>query len=365
MRAIIHVLVSPGIARLFLAQFLISGQIFLAFSTLSLYTEQLGGNAWITGVHTAIFTGLAVLLRFFLGPLADAYDRKLPLLLGAFVFATSCGFLLVADNLFLLGLIRAYQGIGLAAYPSASTALLLDLSPPESRGVALSLYRGMSALALLVFSVGGEQLLDRWGYSGLFLVGGALATLAFFLVLSLREAASGRDRKWISPVAAAGLSGGSQQPAFSLSRVLRNFAEVGRRPAVVAIVAAASLTVVTYLGATSFLPLWSQQQNGGDIKPFFLALGTGAFLAGFAGGAADRYGPRSALLAALAASAAGAAFLCWRPSGPVLLLSGALVGIGYTTSMAAGSTWIDRIVPRHVRATAMAFTETGLDTMLS
>lgn len=350
MHAIRSVLARPGLLRLFLAQFLIYGQLYISFAILPLYTIHLGGDALTAGVHTALFTGAGLVLRFYFGPLADSHGRRLPLLLGAFAFATVNGLFYLSDTLFLLGAARVYQAVGLAAYLSASTALVLDLAPRQTPGTALGLNRSVIALALLIFPAAAERLVQHFGFPALFLASGLVGGLGLVLLWTLHEPGERPGRPRVTRAITVARGG--------FVHVLRTWPV----PLVLVAMGGTALTVTTIM---AFLPLHLQAMDTGGFAPFFVAMGVSAFLAGLAGPVLDRYGARLGLIVALVASGLAAALLVRGLTLPLLLPAGVLLGLGYTLGLSAATAWMALTVPAALQATAMAVSENAFDIFIA
>lgn len=337
------VLTALYMPRLLTAQYLMYGQMMLAFSILPLYAAHLGGDAWIVGLHTALFTGVGAVLRFWLGPLADTRGRRLPLLLGAFVFASTNLLLLVTETPHALTWVRAYQGIALAAYLSASVALVMDLAPKASRGMAVGLNRVAVAVSVLTFPPGAEQIVARWGFDTLFWV----AAVAGFIGLAL--------------VASIPMDRPGQLPVGTASPMVTGLLAVLRQPVVPLTLVALGASALAQAGTSAFVPLELQRVGGSNYGFFFIAYGLASFMAGFMGGLVDSIGSRPILLIGLSLLATAGLSLYLSVAPVALVLAGGLVGFALTLTISAAYSRVTGAVPEHLRGTALALCENGLD----
>ncbi|MFO7173364.1 MAG: MFS transporter [Bacillota bacterium] len=375
---------SPGAGRrdlllLLPAQFLVYSNLFLALTIMPLYTAYVGGDAFTAGLHTAIFTGCGVALRFYFGPLADRKGRKLPLLIGSLAFATAPLLFLFTTTPGSLALARAYQSLGLAAYLAASTSLVADLAPPQWRGTALTVNRIVITLAFTAAPPLGEAVVRTWGFPPFF-YGCALAGLLGVALVALvreprplegelrpvsagtgdPEGSAGRTRaSGGRPEEPAGGPGGA--PGDPGAGPANPYALLLRDRRVMAALGAAGAAALAEGGATGFLPLYMEAIGTGGSGPFFLGLGMGGLLAAGAGVLADRRGPMAVMVPATALAGLGAAALVMDPAVPVLLGGGLLLGIGYTAGLAAAGALLVEVAPARYRTTALALSETAID----
>lgn len=337
------------------AQFLVYGNLFLALTIMPLYTAHLGGTAFTAGLHTAIFTGVGVILRFYFGPLADRRGRKVPLLIGSVAFATAPLLFLATLTPGSLALARAYQAIGLAAYLAASTSLLADLAPVEWRGTALTANRVIITLAFTVAPPLGEAVVRTAGFPPFF-IGSAVAGLAAVgLIALVREPA---------PAAVPGApppAPSRRRPDPPDSREPNPYGLLLRDVRVLAALGASAAAALAQGGITSFLPLYMESSGAGGSGPLFLALGVGGLLAGGAGYVADRRGRFAVLIPATVLSGLAGATLFLQPNLAVLLVAGLLLGLGYTAGLAAAGTLLVDAAPARFRTTALALSETSID----
>jgi DHA1 family bicyclomycin/chloramphenicol resistance-like MFS transporter len=141
---------------------------------------------------TGTLVGLA-LGQLFIGPLSDAFGRRLPLLIGIGVHVLASVFCVVAPNLAVLGALRLLQGLGAAAASVVAMAVVRDLF--EGMAAARILSRLMLVIGvspILAPTLGGAML--TWtSWRGVFvaltLIGALIMTgTALFLPETLPRA---------------------------------------------------------------------------------------------------------------------------------------------------------------------------------
>jgi DHA1 family bicyclomycin/chloramphenicol resistance-like MFS transporter len=118
---------------------------------------------------TGTLAGLAV-GQLLIGPLSDAFGRRLPLLIGIGVHVLASVFCVVAPNLAVLGTLRVLQGLGAAAASVVALAIVRDLF--EGLAAARILSRLMLVIGvspILAPTIGGAVL--TWtSWRGVFVV---------------------------------------------------------------------------------------------------------------------------------------------------------------------------------------------------
>ncbi len=148
--------------------------------TLPLYVQHIGGNKQEIGLVIGAFALGLLPSRIWLGPMADRRGRKMVLLLGTGVSAIAPFGYLIVHSIPLLMVLRAFHGISIAAYTTAYSALVADLSPPRQRGELIGYMSLVQPIGVAVGPALGGFLLEKAGYSPLFLMA---AALGFFSTL--------------------------------------------------------------------------------------------------------------------------------------------------------------------------------------
>jgi len=155
--------------------------------TLPLYVQSVGGTKQQIGFVMGAFAIGLLLSRPQLGKIADSRGRKQVLLLGASVAAIAPLGYLLAQSIPLLLLIRAFHGISIAAFTTAYSALVTDLSPPGKRGELIGYMSLVSPIGLALGpAIGG--FVQAWvGYTPLFAMSAAFAATAVFFTCKIAE----------------------------------------------------------------------------------------------------------------------------------------------------------------------------------
>lgn len=147
----------------------------------------MGGTKQQIGFVMGAFAIGLLLSRPQLGKIADSRGRKQVLLLGASVAAIAPLGYLLAQSIPLLLLIRVFHGLSIAAFTTAYSALVTDLSPPGKRGELIGYMSLVNPIGQAVGpAIGG--FVQAWvGYTPLFAMSAAFAAMAVFFTAKVAE----------------------------------------------------------------------------------------------------------------------------------------------------------------------------------
>lgn len=155
---------------------LIGSAISMLMSTISLYAKHLGAVNAVSGLVVGVYAYTSLLCRPLVGSLLDRHGRK-PVLVGG-VIILSAIFLMYNFSytvIFLLWL-RVIQGIGFSAYNTAVNTAAADIVPRSRLSEGIGYFSITLTLPTAFGPSLGLYIIDRSGYSLLFLI-------AFLLVL--------------------------------------------------------------------------------------------------------------------------------------------------------------------------------------
>ena len=176
-----------SLLTLFTAGLLFWSSMASLLPTLPLYVQSVGGTKQQIGFVMGAFAIGLLLSRAQLGKLADSRGRKQVLLLGASVAAIAPLGYLLAQSIPLLLLIRAFHGISIAAFTTAYSALVTDLSPPGKRGELIG-YMSLVSPIGLAFGPAIGGFVQAWvGYTPLFAMSATFAATAVFFTSKIAE----------------------------------------------------------------------------------------------------------------------------------------------------------------------------------
>jgi MFS family permease len=121
----------------------------MAGAILPVYVVSRGGTEFRAGLVTGMLAFTALLLRPFVGWLADAWRRRPMVLVGTGCYTITNLMYTLFGSLPLLLMSRVIHGFGLSNYSTGSSAFLADIAPPSRRAEAMGYYSVAMDIGLL------------------------------------------------------------------------------------------------------------------------------------------------------------------------------------------------------------------------
>ncbi|HSO76547.1 MAG TPA: MFS transporter [Blastocatellia bacterium] len=240
----------------------------------------------VGGLMIPAYALAAATAALLVGPLSDKFGRRNFLLLASVLFSVSLLSVFLIRDARVLAASRVLTGLASGTFSTCSIAYVANFFPYNRRGTAMSVVQA-GYFAALVVGVPVASVLAQWlGWRTSFAFFGALALVAFALVLFLLP----EDRHLIEE----GLS----------TRVARRFDNIRvvfeTRERVAGIVAA-FLVSAGFVGFFSYLGSWLQKSLGlktREVGFFFIIVGVAALIGALAAGpVADRFGKQKLSIA--------------------------------------------------------------------
>jgi EmrB/QacA subfamily drug resistance transporter len=300
-------------------------------------------TSWVVNAYLLLL-GAFVLVG---GSAADIYGRRRIFLVGIAIFtaaSVACG---LAPDVTVLIASRAVQGLGAALLTPASLAMLGAAFPDNERSRAIGLWAGFGALTAAAGPVLGGWLVDQVSWRAIFWLNVPLAVISCTLAVLFASESRDPESKAIDWKGATLIVVSLACITWALGAVVKfgfgdvtvlgvsamgitafaGFIAVEARDPARAMMPLAlfrsrnfsganGLTLLLYFslgGTLYFLPfglirlgLYTATQAGAALLPLALILGFGSY---FAGGVADRFGPRISLGLGPVVAACGLALL--------------------------------------------------------
>jgi MFS family permease len=183
------------VSRNFLLTFLSFFFLWISFDFVILYPLfilQLGGNSVDVGTQMAIFIIASVLLRPLAGWLSDRIGRLKVLWFGAFLMVlSSFAFLFVKGSYqeakWFMAFIFILRGSAFASFYTAFFTYVADMTVPENRMRVLGLFGLSGLIGHGLAPKIGEMVMHRFGFDGVFILGGVLALIGVAISAMLKE----------------------------------------------------------------------------------------------------------------------------------------------------------------------------------
>lgn len=307
--------------------------------TLPAYVEDIGGTKQEIGTVIGGFAIGLLLFRPRLGRMVDRHSRKAVLLLGIVVAAIApLGYLFVKSIPLLIAL-RAFHGISIAAFTTAYSTLVVDLSPVSQRGEVIGYMSLVQPIGIALGPAVGGLLQEQAGYPPLFCLASGLAVLSGIGASAIGEAVRpgftnnntiGRGNLTQAATVGAPESIGELgdtllPPAGNIPFWRLLLSPRLRIPTLV------MLLIGLAVGALStFVPLYIRETKV-DLNPgwFYTAAAIASFsLRLFIGRASDRYGRGLFITASLVSYCGAMLMLSQANSAVTFLLAGVIEGSG-------------------------------------
>lgn len=145
-----------------------------------LYVYDIGAPAQIVGMTVGAFAISAILVRPFIGPAFDAFNKKMILIISLLVIAVSTFLYSVATTVTAIFVIRFLHGAGLATSAALAQAMAADALPIQKMNSGISIFGLALAVSQAIGPIVGLTLLDfvgfQWAFriSALVIVGGLI-----------------------------------------------------------------------------------------------------------------------------------------------------------------------------------------------
>src|SRR5512139_4270306 len=170
-----------------LSQFSFMSVFFILIPTLPIYLIKSGSGEAEIGVLVGIFFVSALALRPFVGRALIRIPEKIFMVTGAVLFAVTSLAYLVAPPFWPLFMVRAFQGIGLALFHTASFTLVANISPKDHLGQSLSYFFLAPNISLALLPSLGMFLINRFSFTFLFLTCLGLSLCALGITLQFKR----------------------------------------------------------------------------------------------------------------------------------------------------------------------------------
>ena len=145
-----------------------------------LYVYDIGAPAQIVGMTVGAFAISAILVRPFIGPAFDAFNKKMILIISLLVIAVSTFLYSVVTTVTAIFVIRLLHGAGLATSAALAQAMAADALPIQKMNSGISIFGLALAVSQAIGPIVGLALLDfvgfQWAFriSALVIVGGLI-----------------------------------------------------------------------------------------------------------------------------------------------------------------------------------------------
>lgn len=307
--------------------------------------NELGGTASQGGMAVSVFLVSAIIMRFFAGMILEKYGKRRILILSVLMFAVSTIFYVVVDDFALLLGLRFFHGIWFSLMTTVGGAIAADIVPPERRGEGLGYYGIAMNIAIVAGPFIALTLQPFMAARSIFIIFSVIMVIGFFCALAVRVEET-------APVLREGKR--------KLS--LHDFLETKAMP----IASVGFFVSFVYASIVSFISVYAESLGLLKTASYFFLVYAIAMLVvrPFSGRIFDSRGPHIVIVPSCIMFAIGLFSLSITQSPWMLLLSGALVGLGYGTLLPSFQTLAIQSADKHrsgyATGTFFAFYDTGM-----
>src|SRR3954447_14173256 len=132
---------------------------------------------WIVSAYTLVFASLQITA----GGLGDRLGRKRWFLIGLTLFTATSAVAAFSQNIEMLIILRAVQGLGAAIIMPLSLSIISNAFPPEERGRAVGIWSAISVSAIALGPVVGGLLVEYASWHWVFLINVPIGVIAWLV----------------------------------------------------------------------------------------------------------------------------------------------------------------------------------------
>ncbi len=122
----------------------------MAMSSFPLFVTWAGGSRALAGTLTLLLTGASLVIRLFSGPLTDRFGRRAMMLAGAALYALAMVTIALWPTLGIIAAMQVVFGAGMALLTTASSAAVVDVTPPSRLGEGLGFFTLGNSVAMAI-----------------------------------------------------------------------------------------------------------------------------------------------------------------------------------------------------------------------
>ena len=307
-------------------------------------TSELGANPAQAGFAAGIYIIGTLIARLYIGKKLELIGRKQMLRFGAIIYLITTIAYLISTNIIILDTVRFLNGFAYGTISTAANAIVTAYIPKSRNGEGINYYGLSTSLAAAIGPFIGILLLPIVGFKSVIILAIVLSVLVTVAC-------------YLFPVQNIELTDDHKKLLNSWS--LNTFIEYK----VLFISIVAFLIGLSYSSVLGFLSIYADNLGLSTAGAFFFVVYALiiTFTRPFAGQIFDAKGENAVMYPSFIFLAIGLLTLSFTTSSSVLLLSGALIGLGYGTFMSNGQAVCLKLVDSSKVSIALSTYFIGLD----
>ncbi|MGH2318963.1 MFS transporter [Planococcus sp. SE5232] len=306
--------------------------------------NDLGGTATQGGLAVSVFLLSAIIMRFFAGMILEKVGKKRILIISLFLFTVSTVLYVFVGSFTVLLLLRFFQGIWFSLLTTVAGAIAADIIPPERRGEGLGYYGIAMNLAVVAGPFIALSLQPYILAQTIFIIFSVIMIIGFFCALAVKvdEVPFEKEEKH--------------------KLTINDFLEKKSMP----IATVGFFISFAYASILTFISVYAESLGLIKAASFFFVVYAIAMLIvrPFTGRIFDTVGPNVVIIPSIIIFGAGLISLSFAESSGMLLVSGALVGLGYGTLLPSFQSLAIQAAEKHrsgyATGTFFAFYDSGI-----
>lgn len=307
-------------------------------------TSELGASPAQAGFAAGIYIIGTLIARLYIGKKLELIGRKQMLRFGAIIYLVTTIAYLISTNIIILDTVRFLNGFAYGTISTAANAIVTAYIPKSRNGEGINYYGLSTSLAAAIGPFIGILLLPIVGFKSVIILAIVLSVLVTVAC-------------YLFPVQNIELTDDHKKLLNSWS--LNTFIEYK----VLFISIVAFLIGLSYSSVLGFLSIYADNLGLSTAGAFFFVVYALiiTFTRPFAGQIFDAKGENAVMYPSFIFLAIGLLTLSFTTSSSVLLLSGALIGLGYGTFMSNGQAVCLKLVDSSKVSIALSTYFIGLD----
>jgi len=321
-----------------LVNFLVYFAHYLVLVTIAVYVmERFGGSAGEAGLAYGVYIIGGLFARLLTGNRIDHIGRKRTLVAGLVLFLAATFSYFIADSIPALMLVRLLHGFGWGVAATSTGIIVAHLIPAERVGEGTGYYALSVTLASAVGPLLGMMMIVSAGFTGVLVLSSVLATFALVAVCFLKVPEAARLAK----------SARSAAKIATTTRPRRPRASAFFEPSALPISIVSFFAGIGVASVFSFLTPYVQSIDLASAGEFFFMVYAAAMVATrpMTGRLFDLKGENIVMYPSFALFVLGLVVLALAGDGFMLLLAGALLGVGYGTFVSSSQALVVKRAP--------------------
>ena len=305
---------------------------FLLMVTIASYAvDKFHASTSEAGLVVGIFIIGALFGRLATGRIIEDIGSKRILIISTIFFIITSALYFIANNLFLLIIVRFLHGIVFGAASTATGTIVAQIIPHSRRGEGIGYYSMGAILAVALGPFVGVLLIQLVAFEMIFIVTSILATISFAISFAVSEPTYESPRQ--------------DQVKAVKSFQISNYLEFKAIPISIIIL----VIGFSYSGVLTFISLYAKQIHLEEAASFYFLVFAMTLLLSrpFSGRLLDVKGANFVVYPCLVIYAIGMLLLSQANHGITLLLAGAIIGLGYGNFISCAQAISIKTVPLH------------------